>query len=148
MGVASNNDAEPTPPDADVPDHTLAQAQLSSTTDTATDHHESKRYCSAPNTTSRWSAQRRRPPHPRRSARDARARRTCPRFVGTFFVVSGIATLVQTTLGNRYPIVQGATFSMLAPGAGHHRRLARHGADGAMLVELRGLSSSPASSKW
>ncbi|SEK61320.1 uracil-xanthine permease family protein [Haloferax larsenii] len=38
-----------------------------------------------------------------------------PRFVGTFFVVSGIATLMQTTFGNRYPIVQGAPFSMLAP---------------------------------
>jgi xanthine/uracil permease len=37
------------------------------------------------------------------------------RFVGTYFVVSGIATLCQTTLGNRYPIVQGAPFSMLAP---------------------------------
>ncbi|KYH25330.1 uracil transporter [Halalkalicoccus paucihalophilus] len=37
------------------------------------------------------------------------------RFVGTFFVVSGVATLAQTTLGNRYPIVQGAPFSMLAP---------------------------------
>ncbi|MGA9402326.1 uracil-xanthine permease family protein [Haladaptatus sp.] len=36
-------------------------------------------------------------------------------FIGTFFVVSGIATLAQTTFGNRYPIVQGATFSMLAP---------------------------------
>ncbi|WP_227354574.1 uracil-xanthine permease family protein [Haladaptatus salinisoli] len=36
-------------------------------------------------------------------------------FVGTFFVVSGVATLAQTTFGNRYPIVQGATFSMLAP---------------------------------
>ncbi|SIR05339.1 Xanthine/uracil permease [Haladaptatus litoreus] len=36
-------------------------------------------------------------------------------FVGTFFVVSGLATLAQTTVGNRYPIVQGATFSMLAP---------------------------------
>ena len=42
--------------------------------------------------------------------RDAAAR-----FVGTFFVVSGVATLAQTTLGNRYPIVQGAPFSMLAP---------------------------------
>ena len=38
-----------------------------------------------------------------------------PRFIGTFFVVSGLATLAQTTLGNRYPIVQGAPFSMLAP---------------------------------
>ena len=37
------------------------------------------------------------------------------RFIGTFFVVSGIATLAQTTFGNRYPIVQGAPFSMLAP---------------------------------
>ncbi|WP_435195428.1 uracil-xanthine permease family protein [Natronomonas sp. EA1] len=38
------------------------------------------------------------------------------KFVGTFFVVSGLATLAQTTIGNRYPIVQGAPFSMLAPG--------------------------------
>jgi uracil-xanthine permease len=38
-----------------------------------------------------------------------------PLFVGTFFVVSGVGTLLQTTIGNRYPIVQGATFSMLAP---------------------------------
>ena len=37
------------------------------------------------------------------------------KFVGTFFVVSGLATLAQTTVGNRYPIVQGAPFSMLAP---------------------------------
>ncbi len=37
------------------------------------------------------------------------------RFIGTFFVVSGIATLAQTTFGNRYPIVQGAPFSMLTP---------------------------------
>ncbi len=37
------------------------------------------------------------------------------RFIGTFFVVSGLATLAQTTFGNRYPIVQGAPFSMLAP---------------------------------
>jgi len=35
--------------------------------------------------------------------------------VGTFFVVSGVATLAQTTLGNRYPIVQGASFALLAP---------------------------------
>jgi xanthine/uracil permease len=38
------------------------------------------------------------------------------RLIGTFFVVSGIATIVQTTVGNRYPIVQGGTFAMLAPG--------------------------------
>jgi len=37
------------------------------------------------------------------------------KFVGTFFVASGVATLAQTTLGNRYPIVQGAPFSLLAP---------------------------------
>jgi len=37
------------------------------------------------------------------------------RFVGTFFVASGVATLAQTTVGNRYPIVQGAPFSLLAP---------------------------------
>ncbi|MFC4405544.1 uracil-xanthine permease family protein [Haloarchaeobius iranensis] len=35
--------------------------------------------------------------------------------IGTFFVVSGVATLAQTTIGNRYPLVQGGTFSMLAP---------------------------------
>jgi xanthine/uracil permease len=35
--------------------------------------------------------------------------------IGTFFVVSGIATLAQSTIGNRYPIVQGGTFSMLGP---------------------------------
>lgn len=35
--------------------------------------------------------------------------------IGTFFFVSGIATLAQTSIGNRYPIVQGGTFSMLAP---------------------------------
>ncbi|MCU4925881.1 purine/pyrimidine permease [Halobacteria archaeon AArc-dxtr1] len=35
--------------------------------------------------------------------------------VGTFFVVSGVATLLQTTIGNRYPIVQGGTFALLAP---------------------------------
>lgn len=37
------------------------------------------------------------------------------RLIGTFFVVSGVATLAQTTIGNRYPIVQGGTFAMLAP---------------------------------
>ncbi|QLC34539.1 purine/pyrimidine permease [Halarchaeum sp. CBA1220] len=41
--------------------------------------------------------------------------RYVPLYVGTFFVVSGVGTLLQTTVGNRYPIVQGATFSMLAP---------------------------------
>ena len=35
--------------------------------------------------------------------------------VATFFVVSGVATLAQATVGNRYPIVQGGTFSMLGP---------------------------------
>jgi len=35
--------------------------------------------------------------------------------IGTMFFVSGIATLLQTTIGNRLPIVQGGTFSLLAP---------------------------------
>lgn len=37
------------------------------------------------------------------------------RLISTFFIVSGVCTLLQTTIGNRYPIVQGGTFSMLAP---------------------------------
>ncbi|MDS0221055.1 purine/pyrimidine permease [Haloarcula sp. S1AR25-5A] len=61
------------------------------------------------------------------------------RLIGTFFVVSGIATLAQTTLGNRYPIVQGGTFSMLAPGLAIIGVLAQQGADWqTMLVELQG----------
>lgn len=35
--------------------------------------------------------------------------------IGTMFFVSGITTLLQTTLGNRLPIVQGGTFSFLTP---------------------------------
>jgi nucleobase transporter 1/2 len=35
--------------------------------------------------------------------------------MGTMFFVSGITTLLQTTWGNRLPIVQGGTFSFLAP---------------------------------
>ena len=35
--------------------------------------------------------------------------------IGTMFFVSGIATLLQTTIGNRLPIVQGGTFSFLTP---------------------------------
>jgi len=35
--------------------------------------------------------------------------------IGTMFFVSGIATLLQTQLGNRLPIVQGGTFSFLQP---------------------------------
>ena len=34
---------------------------------------------------------------------------------GTMFLVSGIATLLQTTLGNRLPIVQGGSFAFLGP---------------------------------
>ncbi len=34
--------------------------------------------------------------------------------IGTMFFVSGITTLLQTTLGNRLPIVQGGSFSFLA----------------------------------
>ncbi|HSF18905.1 MAG TPA: solute carrier family 23 protein [Vicinamibacteria bacterium] len=35
--------------------------------------------------------------------------------IGTMFFVSGITTLMQTTWGNRLPLVQGGTFSFLAP---------------------------------
>ncbi len=35
--------------------------------------------------------------------------------IGTMFFVSGITTLLQTTLGNRLPLVQGGTFSFLQP---------------------------------
>jgi nucleobase transporter 1/2 len=35
--------------------------------------------------------------------------------IGTMFFVSGIATLLQTTWGNRLPLVQGGTFSLLTP---------------------------------
>lgn len=35
--------------------------------------------------------------------------------IATMFFVSGITTLLQVTLGNRLPIVQGGTFSFLAP---------------------------------
>jgi len=35
--------------------------------------------------------------------------------IGTMFFVSGVTTLLQTTWGNRLPIVQGGTFSFLAP---------------------------------
>ncbi len=35
--------------------------------------------------------------------------------IGTMFFVSGIATLLQSTFGNRLPIIQGGTFSFLTP---------------------------------
>lgn len=35
--------------------------------------------------------------------------------MATMFLVSGVATLLQTTVGNRLPIIQGGTFSYLAP---------------------------------
>ena len=35
--------------------------------------------------------------------------------ISTMFFVSGLTTLLQTTLGNRLPLVQGGTFSLLAP---------------------------------
>lgn len=35
--------------------------------------------------------------------------------IATMFFVSGITTLLQTSFGNRLPIVQGGTFSFLAP---------------------------------
>ncbi|XP_028392387.1 solute carrier family 23 member 1-like [Dendronephthya gigantea] len=37
------------------------------------------------------------------------------KLISTIFLVSGIATLLQTCLGNRLPIVQGSTFSYLVP---------------------------------
>jgi xanthine/uracil permease len=37
--------------------------------------------------------------------------------IGTIFFASGISTLLQTIFGNRLPIVQGGTFSFLAPTA-------------------------------
>ncbi|MFT5434874.1 MAG: xanthine/uracil permease [Myxococcota bacterium] len=35
--------------------------------------------------------------------------------IATMFFVSGITTLLQSTFGNRLPIIQGGTFSLLAP---------------------------------
>ena len=37
------------------------------------------------------------------------------RLISTMFFVSGITTLLQTTWGNRLPLVQGGTFSFIAP---------------------------------
>ncbi len=37
------------------------------------------------------------------------------KLISTMFFVSGIATLLQSTFGNRLPIIQGGTFSFLAP---------------------------------
>jgi len=73
-----------------------------------------------------------------------------PRFVGTFFVVSGIATLAQTTFGNRYPIVQGAPFSMLAPALAVIGVVTANPPEGivawrAALLQLKARSSSPRS---
>lgn len=39
---------------------------------------------------------------------------TLAKLIATMFFVSGITTLLQTTLGSRLPIVQGGTFSFLA----------------------------------
>jgi len=35
--------------------------------------------------------------------------------IGTMFFVSGITTFIQTTWGNRLPLIQGGTFSFLSP---------------------------------
>jgi xanthine/uracil permease len=61
--------------------------------------------------------------------------------IATFFLVSGVATLAQTTIGNQYPIVQGGTFSMLGPAIAII--VALGGADGGasstvMMRELQG----------
>jgi xanthine/uracil permease len=37
------------------------------------------------------------------------------KLIGTMFFISGVTTLLQTTWGNRLPLVQGGTFSFLAP---------------------------------
>ncbi|MFT7624392.1 MAG: xanthine/uracil permease [Myxococcota bacterium] len=37
------------------------------------------------------------------------------KLIGTIFFVSGITTFLQSTYGNRLPIIQGGTFSLLAP---------------------------------
>jgi len=61
------------------------------------------------------------------------------KLIGTFFVVSGVATLAQTTLGNRYPIVQGGTFSMLAPALAIIGVIASNGGGWeTMILELQG----------
>lgn len=61
------------------------------------------------------------------------------RLVGTFFVVSGVATLAQTTVGNRYPLVQGASFAILAPGIAIILTLEAAGAGWeTMILELQG----------
>ena len=61
------------------------------------------------------------------------------RLVGTFFLVSGIATLAQTTIGNRYPLVQGASFAILAPGLAIVGVVASTGGGWeTMIVELQG----------
>jgi len=61
------------------------------------------------------------------------------RLVGTFFVVSGVATLAQTTVGNRYPLVQGASFAILAPGIAIVLTLQASGAGWeTMILELQG----------
>lgn len=61
------------------------------------------------------------------------------RLVGTFFVVSGVATLAQTTIGNRYPLVQGASFAILAPALAIIGVLRASGAGWeTMIVELQG----------
>jgi xanthine/uracil permease len=61
------------------------------------------------------------------------------RLVGTFFVVSGIATLAQTTIGNQYPLVQGASFAILTPGLAIVGTLAATDAGwNTMILELQG----------
>ncbi len=61
------------------------------------------------------------------------------RLVGTFFVVSGVATLAQTTVGNRYPLVQGASFAILAPALAIVGVVGANGGNWeVMIVELQG----------
>lgn len=60
--------------------------------------------------------------------------------IGTFFVVAGVATLLQTTIGNRYPLVQGASFAILAPGLAIIGTLGAQGVSdfNTMILELQG----------
>lgn len=60
--------------------------------------------------------------------------------VGTFFIVAGVSTVLQTTIGNRYPLVQGASFAILAPALAIIGTLGAAGTTNfeSIMVELQG----------
>ncbi|WP_434737293.1 uracil-xanthine permease family protein [Haloarcula montana] len=62
--------------------------------------------------------------------------------IATFFLVSGIATLAQTTIGNKYPIVQGGTFSMLGPAIAIVAALGGAGGGASSTVMMRELQGA------